>query len=318
MAQHGTKKQKQPADAASLDGVALFLRVVEAGSFTAAARRLTVPTSTVTRIVSRLEQSLRVRLVHREARRLVLTEAGRRLVAQASPHVAALQEAAVAAQAEVEQPSGTLRVAAGSGIGASPIGELLTRFVAQYPLVSLELDLSPRAVDLVAEGFDVALRASGKLQDDSRLVARRLAESTMGVFAAPDYLARRGTPTTVEALSAHDCVLFRPKNGRNVWVLSGPDGRRSVEVTGRLSSSDLPFIRDVVRLGVGLGMFPLNLASEDVRAGRLVRVLPGYTRRGGTLYVVYPAARHLPRKVAVFRDFFLAHAARLGPPLEES
>lgn len=290
-----------------LDEIAWFILLVDEGSFTAAARKRRVPTSTVSRAVSRLETTLRTRLVHRGSRAVVLTDAGKRLYAESSPHIAAMRGVLETLHDDEEQPQGTLRITAPADFGESRLGDLMVRFAAQYPKLTLEIDVTPRLVDLVSEGVDVAIRAAMRLKDDSTLIARRLGSTEIHLFGAPTYLARRGTPAVPEDLPEHDCVLFRPRQGRSRWELQAGERKASVEVTGRICSSDFPFLLTALRAGGGIGPLPSMLAREDVARGRLVRVLPGWWRPAGTLYVVYPAQKHIPRKVAAFRDFLLAH-----------
>ncbi|MFO0758820.1 MAG: LysR family transcriptional regulator [Byssovorax sp.] len=296
---------------ASLDEIAAFVHVVKAGSFTAAAAQRGVPKSTLSRAVTRLEESLRSRLLQRPARELSLTDAGRAFYDRVAPHVAGLSDAAESGAGGDDQPRGVLRITAPLDVGEAFLAELLVRFTARYPLLRVEVDLSTRKANLIGEGIDVALRATGKM-DDANLVARRVGATEGQLFAAPSYLARRGTPSSPEELVTHECVLFRPREGSAEWVLRGPAGERTVTVSGRIAASDFSFVRSVLRVGAGIGLLPSIGAARDVAEGNLVRVLPGWSRTAGTLYVVYPVTRHLPKKVAVFRDFVLEHGRAFG------
>ena len=296
----------------SLDEIAVFVHVVQAGSFTAAARQRRVPKSTLSRAVSRLEETVHARLLQRSSRKIALTEAGRAFYDRAAPHIAGLRDATEALDAD-DQPHGTLRITAAPDAGDGFLGELLVRFIARYPLVNVEVDLSIRAHNLVEEGFDAAIRAAPQI-DDVSLVARRILTSDMQIFAAPAYLARRGTPATVEDLVDHECVLFRPVDGRATWTLNGPDGEeRTVEVTGRIGGSDFAFLHAVLRAGAGIGIMPSFLATAALSDGTLQRVLPAFRRTSATLYFVYPASRHVPRKVIAFRDFVLESFGQPAP-----
>ena len=292
-----------------LDEIAVFVHVVKAGSFTAAAEQRGVPKSTLSRAVTRLEEAMHARLLRRSARLLALTEAGRALFDRAAPHIAGLEDAAESALAGEDQPQGTLRLTAPVDTGEGFLADLLVRFTARYPLLHVEVDLSSRKVNLVEEGFDVALRASERLEDTS-LVARRVATGELHVFAAPAYLARRGTPAVPEDLVDHECVLFRPVDGTDTWQLQGPGGESTVKVSGRIGSNDFSFVRSVVRSGAGIGGFPAFIAARDVTEGHLVRILPAWSRTAGTLYIVYPASPHLPKKVTAFRDFVVESFAQ--------
>jgi len=287
----------------SLDEIAVFVHVVQAGSFTAAARQRNVPKSTLSRAVSRLEETMRARLLQRSSRTIALTEAGRAFYDRAAPHIAGLRDAAEALGDE-DQAQGTLRITAPPDAG-SFLGEVLVRFTARYPRVRLEVDLSTHRQNLIEEGFDAALRAAMVI-DDSSLVGRRIATPEVRLFAAPAYLARRGVPATPEELVDHECVLFRPVDGRNDWSFTGPDGEeRRVTVTGRIGGNDFAFLRAAARAGAGIAMLPAFPAGRDRDDEGLVRVLPGWSRPSASLYFVYPAGRHVPKKLVAFRDFVL-------------
>jgi len=295
----------------SLDEIAVFVHVVRAGSFTAAARQRNVPKSTLSRAVSRLEETVRARLLQRSSRKIALTEAGRAFYDRVAPHIAGLRDATEALDAD-DQPQGTVRVTAAPDAGEAFLGEMAVRFTARYPLVRVDIDLSARLQNLVEEGFDCALRAAVAV-DDTSLVARRLLTSEMQLFASPAYLARRGTPSTVDELTGHEHVLFRPVDGRSTWVLDGPGGERSIEVTGRIGGSDFSFLHAALRAGAGIGVMPSFLTTQSVADGTLQRVLPAWSRSSATLWFVYPASRHLPRKVIAFRDFVLESFGQTAP-----
>lgn len=291
----------------ALGDLDMFVRVVERRSMTGAARELGVPKSTVSRAVMRLEDALGARLFRRSSRALSLTEAGRALFDEAQPHIVALRGARDAVAAVTEAPSGPIRLTAPPDIALDVLAPLLVEFVERYPEVRVDVHPTSRTVDLVEEGFDVAIRA-GKLRD-AHLVARKLGDATLALFAAPSYLARRGTPRTVAELESHDFVLFRPKRGcvEVELVAEGPRPERaSVEVRGRIATDDMSFARAAVLAGAGIGLLPGFLAARSVVAGELVRVLPRYCApREGALYLVHASGRHLPRKIAVLRDFLV-------------
>jgi DNA-binding transcriptional LysR family regulator len=294
----------------SLDEIAVFVHVVQAGSFTAAARQRNVPKSTLSRAVSRLEEAMRARLLQRSSRKVALTEAGRAFYDRAAPHVAGLRDAAEALDAE-DQPQGTLRITAPPDAGF--LGEILVRFTARYPRVHLDVDLSSRRQNLIEEGFDAALRAAVVI-DDPSLVARRIVTSEVRLLASPAYLARRGEPAAPEDLVDHECVLFRPVEGRNEWLLTGPGGEeRLVTVTGRIGGNDFSLVRAAAIAGAGIAMMPAIAGAREPDDGSLVRVLHGWSRPSASLYFVYPMARHVPRKVIAFRDFVLETFGQAPP-----
>jgi DNA-binding transcriptional LysR family regulator len=185
-------------------------------------------------------------------------------------------------------------------LGVLFLAEVLARYAARYPAVSVDLHLTGRVVDLVGEGFDVALRVASKLADSS-LVVRRAAPVLFQLFASPSYLARRGTPRSADELDEHDWVVFRggPQRLRVAAV------RQAAGSTPRILCDDLLFVRDAVRAGVGIGLLPTFVAEPDVLAGSLVRIVPRFERPAGSLYIVMPAAKHVPGKVTAFRDLVL-------------
>lgn len=300
-----------------LDDLDVFVRVFEAESMSAAARALGVPKSTVSRAVSRLEDSMKVRLLQRTSRALSPTDAGRALFEESQPHVHALRGASDVVSALVDTPRGSLRVTAPNDLASVFLADAFARFVAKYPDVSLEVVLTPRTVDLVAEGFDVAIRA-GTLRDSS-LVARKVGEADGALYASAAYLAKRGTPRTIEDLAEHDHVLFKPQRGKCRYVLEpsrtepggiGRGEKTTVEVKGRLGGDDFGFVCAAVLAGAGIGLMPSFMAhayagKSIVKEQRLVRVLPELAWKDGAFYLVHASGRHVPRKIVVFREFLI-------------
>lgn len=289
-----------------------FARVVEDGSFTAAARNLRVPKSSVSRSVTLLEEELGVRLLQRSTRKVQLTEAGRVFYDRASQALAGLEDAEAAVSDLQSSLRGTVRITAPSDAGVWIVAPIVTRFVAMHPGVHVELVLTGRVVDLVAESVDFALRAAALT--DSSLVARRLAPRHSGLFASPRYLERHPAPTSVAELAAHDCVMFRGALGRARWTLTGPDGDETVDVHGPISADEFAFVHQAAVQGAGIALLPEFLASPGVGCarGELVRVLPEYTGLRGSWHLVYPSGRYLPRRAIAFRDAMLAELA--APP----
>lgn len=287
-----------------LNDVAMFVRVVEHAGFARASRVLGVPTSTVSRAVSRLEEAAGALLVHRNTRNVRPTSEGQSFYREVAPLVFALRQAARGIEDHTPEARGMLRISAPNDLGATFVAGLAAAFSERYPRVTLQVELSARNVDLVREGFDVALRASDKLSDSS-LVARKAGELEAELYAAPSYIATFGAPPDVASLAGHRCVLFRPEQGAAVWRLDGPEGPVEQAVRGPIGGDDYLFVRAVALRGAGVAQLPRMVAADDVAAGRLVRVLPRHAARGAALYVVYAATRTLPPKVAAFRDFVL-------------
>lgn len=286
--------------------VALFVRVVKAGSFTGAAAAAGLPKSSVSRSVARLEQDLGVRLLQRTTRKLALTEAGQAYHDAVSPSFATIEEADTAAREHGAEPRGTVRVSAAPDFGA--LASALAQFARQYPKIRVELSITSRYVDLVTEGFDLAIRA-GRLEDSS-LVARRIAATETALMAAPAYLRKRGKPRSVAELPAHDFVLYRAPGGRATLNLTGPDGEQSVEVSASLVADDITFCRMAVESGAGLALLPIHVAAESLAAGKLEQVLPRWTYGGASLFMVLPTARQIPARVALLRDFLVEHLGK--------
>ena len=189
-------------------------------------------------------------------------------------------------------------------IGEALLADVFVRFAAKNPQVKLDVDLSARTVNLVEEGFDVAIRASQRLKD-STLVARKLCEPETHLYASPLYLARKPAPQKPDELSKHDCVLFRPVDGQAEWPLTNNGVERPFTASGRLGGNEFSFVRSMLRAGAGVGPLPGFFAAMDVADGRLVRVLPEWSWGSVSIFIVYPGARHIPKKVTVFRDFLI-------------
>lgn len=285
-----------------LNLLSLFVSVTEAASFSKTAEKLGVPRSSVSRGIAALERSLGVQLLSRSTRHVALTTAGTTLYAKVAPQLAALRSAMGSLPEREEQPSGTLRLTAPNDLGAIVLPAVFAAFALRYPAIDLDVRLTNRQVDLVGEGFDLALRVSGTRLSDSSLVARKLAAAPMQVFAAPAYLARAGTPRGVEEAANHAWVLFP--------AIGTPPPLLKPTVTPRVRGDDIRFVHEMIREGVGLGLLPAPIAREDLAAGRLVRVLPRVAITAGALYLVHPPSKHVPRKVTAFRDFLVDQLSR--------
>jgi DNA-binding transcriptional LysR family regulator len=287
-----------------LNRVTAFVRVVQDGGFTSAAKSLGVPKSSISRSVAQLEQDLGIRLLQRTTRKVHLTDAGSAFYERVSRALGDIDEATLAATDMQAQLRGTVRITAPVDFGVWVLAPAITRFVRKNPAIQVDVALTSRIVDLVAEGFDLAVRA-GTMRDSS-LVARRIGVLGSALYAAPKYLARRGTPSSVEDLTSHDCVLFRAVGQRSTWALTDLKGeQRSVEVTGRIGGDDLTFVRKAVFSGAGIGLVPEFLVAREEIRGKLVRVLPGWTFDGAQLHVVYPSARFVPQRVVALREYLV-------------
>jgi len=280
----------------------VFVAVAETSSFSAAAQKLSLPKSSVSRTIAALEAAMGVRLLHRTTRRVSLSTAGQALYEKVAPLLAQLKKSVGEVPELGEEPLGQLKVTVAVDVGVAVLAGLVARFLARYPLVDVDLHLSNRLVDLVSEGYDVALRVSSQRLKDSSLKARAAGEVALQLYAAPTYLARAGTPRTAKDLEAHAFVAFR---SHAPLLLEGTGGKLSITPRGRLLCDDMFFVREAVRNGAGVGLLPTFLAQPDVVAGALTPLLSGYALRTGRLWVVTPNAEHVPRKATAFRDFIV-------------
>ncbi|MBA5605785.1 LysR family transcriptional regulator [Duganella sp. FT3S] len=278
-------------------------RVVELGSFTAAAEALGISHTVVSRQISHLEAKLGAQLLNRTTRRFALTAAGQAYY-EASRHILdALDDADRAVGQHQANPGGTLRINAPMAFGTEELAQWLPRFLARYPDLQVDLVCNDRVVDLIEEGFDVALRLARDLPD-STLVAKRLASSQVMLVASPDYLRRHGTPRTPHDLLQHNCLTYSQLARPRAWRFTAPDGAEvAVTVQGSLQANNGVALRTVALAGTGIATTASFIVHEDVRRGALVRVLPDYTIRPRELYVLYPHNRHLSPKVRVFVEF---------------
>lgn len=286
-----------------LNDIALFVQVVDAGGFSAAARRLRSPKSSVSRGVSRLERLLGARLLHRSTRAVTLTDVGRAYHERAQAALHDLHEASRAVAEAPVTPRGTLRVAAPTDVGAEVLPTLVAAFLALYPEVLVEVELSTRDLDLVEGRFDVAIRA-GEVRDLS-VVVRKLQDVDFRLYAAPSYLSGAGEPRTLAELSSRSCVLYRPTGGACVWRLQSAEGEQAVTVHGPVASDDMSFVRRAAIAGAGIAFLPDLVGRELVARGELAPVLPGYWAAGPPLFLVLPTTQQLPPKVRAFCDFLL-------------
>lgn len=281
-----------------LNEILVFAKVVEAGSFVGAARALGMPTSTVSRKVAGLEARLGARLLQRTTRSLRLTEVGRTYY-QHAQRVAEELDAADRAVTEMEAaPRGLLRVTTPINFGF--LGETVARFLERYPEVEIDLHCADRVVDLVEEGFDVAVRA-GRLADSS-LVARSLGVLRSYVVASPAFLARAGSPRTPDDLEGFDCVVLGAGADWTKWRLRRDGGIRAVKVRPRLTVNDFDFLEAAAKGGLGVAMLPTFRCAPLLADGTLVRILDAWCSPDTPLHAVYPSTRHLSPKVTAFLD----------------
>lgn len=292
-----------------------FVRVVEAGSFVAAAERLGSSTSSVSRLVAELEQHLGARLLHRTTRRLSLTESGQAYYERSVTLLAELAEAEAIAGQSAAQARGTVRLTCSYSMAEQRVAPAIAAFVERHPAVRFELVVSDRLVDLVEEGFDLAIRV-GPVGSD-RLVARRLGSMRLVLCAAPSYLQRRPAPAQPADLGSHNALTYAYSASPRLWRFTARDGTaHEVRVDGNLHANSGDALRAAAVGGLGVINEPDFLLEEPLRAGRLVRLLPDYAGGGGDIWAVYPSRRHLSLKVRLFVDHIAGAFA--APPAPAS
>ncbi|WP_442762057.1 LysR substrate-binding domain-containing protein [Malikia spinosa] len=300
---------EQSSDAIDPNDLLIFARVAELGSFSRAADRLGCPKSTVSRRIAGLETQLGERLLQRTTRRQQLTEFGQQLLEHARQ--VALEVEAVALLREQRQaaPSGRLRVSMPSDFANLFLGDMLAAFVALHPAITLELDLSPRRVDLLAEGIDVAVRI-GSLPDDAWLAARRLTVFSNGLYASPDYLAERGEPAHPDELLRHQAVRLLGGQGEPLpWTLRHGDQVWEGLPPGRVSANSPELLLRLARAGGGIAAVPDLFAQPMLQRGLLRRVLPDWCLPPHPAWAVFPGRKLMPAKTRVFIDMLQAALA---------
>jgi DNA-binding transcriptional LysR family regulator len=280
----------------------LFARIVEAGSFSLAAERVELPKSTVSRRISLLEARLGERLLQRTTRKLVLTEFGAGLLEHARKVVEEVEAAGALVQHRQVAPSGKLRISMPGDFANLGMNTMLALFMERYPAITLELDLSPRRVDLVSENFDIAIRM-GDLPDDSSLNARRVVLEKMALYASPSYIAVRGLPEHPDDLLRHDLLCLASRNSAlATWMLTRGKVVWQRELTPRLAANSPDLLARIACAGAGIAASSNLFAEESVARGELVRILPEWSLPEVTGWAVFPGRRLMPAKTRAFLD----------------
>jgi DNA-binding transcriptional LysR family regulator len=294
----------------ALGEIAVFVRVVEAGSFTAAAERLDLSKSIVSRYVTQLEDRLGARLLNRTTRRLSLTEVGRVFYERSRRGIDELEEAELEVARLEESPRGTLRINVPMSFGILHVAPALPDFLSQYPQLAVNMELDDHKVDLVEEGFDLAIRISDL--PDSSLVARRLAPCRHVVCTSPEYLERNGRPRKPDDLRDHNVITYPYQDSAKVWHFVAPDGAQlSIDVAGTLEVNNSLALRAALLGGAGITRTPTFVVGADLASGALVPLLSDYRTLEVSVFAVYPQRKHLSPKTRAFIDFI---AARIADP----
>lgn len=280
-----------------------FVSVVEKGSFAAAAEALRLSRAMVTKHVADLETHLGARLLNRTTRRLSLTEAGAGFLARSEEILELLDEAERAAAAATARPSGVLQVNAPMSFGVLHLADAVSTYHRKFPEVSADLTLNDRIVDLVEEGFDVAVRIA--TLKDSGLMARRLAPCRLAVAASPDYLDQHGRPADPGDLKEHHCLPYTYASEKDVWHFERAGKVRRVKVSGPMRSNNGQALTRAAIDGMGVILQPTFILSPAIRSGELEVLLPDWTLPDLGIYAVWPHSRHLSAKVRSFVDFLV-------------
>jgi DNA-binding transcriptional LysR family regulator len=291
------------------NALATFAKVVEQGSFARAADRLSVSTSAVSRQVAELEAHLDVRLLNRTTRRLSLTEAGQAFYERCVQLLADLEETESSVRSTALEPKGTLRVTCGVTFGERHLAPAIAEFAGLHPPVSFDVDLSDRVVDLVEEGFDLAVRIGAV--GHQALVSRRIGSTQFVCCASPAYLARHPAPVTPADLEQHVCLGYTYAAVTNAWTFESRDGTRHMpRITPRHRLNNGRMLAEFAAAGLGIVLEPDFIVAPEVRSGRLQRLLTDYQPPRSPIAAVYPSRRHLSAKVRCFVDFLAARYAQ--------
>jgi DNA-binding transcriptional LysR family regulator len=288
----------------TLHNMRVFVRVVEAGSLTAAGHHLNATTTQVSRSISDLERHLRTRLLNRTTRRIALTEAGERYL-QRCEQIFALVEQAEAEVGDAQaKPAGTLKVHSMTGFGQHYIVPAISRYRERYPDVRVELTLSQRTPDLLHEGFDVSLTVATE-SPDSGLMSQRLGSAFSIACASPAYLKHKGTPLVPGDLTRHNCLqLVKSVFPANEWTFDGPNGKESVALgSATLRINIAEALAVAVQEGMGVGLLPAYSIADGLQSGKIVRILPEYTSQQMNAYALYPSRQYLDAKIRTWIDF---------------
>jgi DNA-binding transcriptional LysR family regulator len=296
-----------------IDTLRCFVRVVETGSFSAVSRECRISQSAVTRQIAQLEKHFTARLFHRTTRRLTLTDDGQSLLIHARQLMTAADEMEAAFGRQTNSPTGLVRLGttiAGGLVLASRLPVLLDR----YPGLKVELIMRDQFSDMIEDRLDLEWR-TGEIADSS-LVARRIGEAGRAVVAAPSYLERHGTPLVPEDLATHACLIHSSMSDPNIWRFTGPDGPLAVPVNGAFGANDSVAVLRAVRAGHGIGLLPEIEVVDDLRAGRLCRLLIKYPSQVVPAYIIYPSRRNLAPRTRVVMDFVVEQAREIQALLQ--
>ncbi|WCE32337.1 LysR family transcriptional regulator [Vibrio sp. SCSIO 43137] len=286
-----------------LDGMVIFAEVVKAASFTKAAENTGHSTSYISKVINKLEERLGVRLIHRTTRRLNLTAEGKLYFEQCQQIIEDAEQAENAISGRFGEPKGTLRVSCPVAYGVFNLRPVLARYTEKYPQISLELDLDDRKVDLIAEGFDIVIRAVAQLEDSS-LISRKVSSSEALTLASPDYLKKHGTPRNPYDLDRHKVMSYSNHRQPNIWQYNDLDGSPvQVHVDSVVQTNNSSLMLALAVAGQGICRLPRFCVGCEIDSGKLVELFADYPKQQIGIYMVYPSRKHISPKVRSFIDF---------------
>lgn len=296
-----------------LNAMAIFVRVVERGSFSAVAREMQTSQPTISKVLKALETGLGGKLIARSTRQLSLTDEGQRYYNECRQILAAVDAAEHSFQSGRERIAGHLRIGSSVSFGRLQIAPRLAQFLERHPGIEIDLQLSDQNQDLVSEGLDVTFRI-GEL-NDSGLIARHIGTTQRVTVAAPAYLKKHGQPHTPAELGGHNCLQFNLLNSQNLWVFEKNNQRHEVRIKGNAQSNNSEAIREMVLGELGIALSPVWLFSEDLKAGRVTAILQDYTAQSLPMHAVSPANRRQSARVKAFVDY-MSQALEAAPELK--
>ncbi|WP_445358454.1 LysR family transcriptional regulator [Microbulbifer sp. ANSA005] len=289
----------------TIAAIPIFVTVAETGGFSPAAKLLGISKSAVSKRVTQLELQLGVKLLHRTTRKLSLTEAGEHFYEHARVAYKSAKDAQDAVLQLQGEPRGRLRINAPMSFGRLHLAPLIPVFMKRYPEISIDMILDDKVVDLVGEGFDIAIRG-GDLPDTS-LIARKLAPLKSVLCASPSYLKEFGEPTELEQLSAHNCLIFTYSRDVKEWGFIKDNHLHTIEVKGNYQVNNSEALREALLQGVGIGRLPTFVAGPDIEAGKLIPLFEEYQMPAKSIYAVFPERQFMPAKVRAFIDFAIEY-----------
>jgi DNA-binding transcriptional LysR family regulator len=301
-----------------LQSMRVFVKVAEQGSFARAAGQLDLSNAAVTRYVANLEDQLGVRLLHRSTRKLSLTDVGQEYLKRLRQILAEIEDADAVATSLAKSPGGVLKLYSQMSFGQFQLPQFLPPYAEAFPDVTLDVTLSDRSVDLIEEGFDVGIFNEAQ-KFGSGMIARQLGVTQIILCASPDYIQRFGLPKVPQDLAKHICLSYAFEHLRDHWTLCGPDGEVDIEVKSKMVSNNSDLLSHCAQSGMGIVLRPTYTLGDNLKSGRLVRVLPGHYVRKFAVTLVYPSRRLLSSTVRSFIDFMTGKFPKpnIDPWLEE-